>query len=672
MRMKDVQMQEDDLFKSIPGGYIRCGLSDGFPFLYISKRFLKILGWTAEEIREKFANRYENLVHPDDRGLVAEYVRKITDGRIGDSDEGIVYRLEGKSGYRWISDSTVMVTVSGKSFLQCILSDVSRYVLEKEDRERRLEASLKAAQERYEVIEALGTVYQEISVIDLAAQSYTILSGYGTTRDYQGYTGPMQEFQDFIVDTVAVPEQAEEVGNFVDFSTAAARLRDRQFLSHEFKGRNGIWYLSTLIVQKRDENGEATRLLLASRDINDQKERELAYQKTLEETAAEARRANEAKTNFLRRMSHDIRTPVNGIFGLIEMANRHRDDKELLWEYRKKTLSTLEYLLSLVNNILDMGKVESGKLVLEEVPFDLIELFDKYFPVVEAQAGEHDIKCITDAKVLHRKVIGSPVHINRILMNLANNAIKYNHPGGQIRMSCEETPVDPSHSVFTFRCSDTGCGMSEEFQKHIFEPFAQEGKDTVTPYAGSGLGLSIVKNITEQMGGTITFESAEGVGTTFTVVLPFTLGEEVPETETEEENLSLSGRRALLVEDNELNMEIARMFLEDEGLVITEARNGREAVELFESSEPFTYDFVFMDIMMPVMDGLEAARKIRSLERPDAEKVFIIAMSANAFQDDVQNSLLAGMNAHLTKPMEVKKLRQTLLRMMKTEQGSGI
>ena len=290
----------------------------------------------------------------------------------------------------------------------------------------------------------------------------------------------------------------------------------------------------------------------------------------------------------------------------------------------------------------------------------------KQIAMVEMQAGENGLTFHGGKEmsvIRHRHLIGSPVHLNRILMNLANNAIKYNKAGGDVTVYCTELSSDEDTVRYEFVCSDTGQGMSPAFQAHAFEAFSQEGKSSISSYNGSGLGLSIVKEMVTQMHGTIRLDSEEGKGTTFTMVLPFEIdhaAERQAQAHAGPAAVDVSGRTALLVEDNELNREIAEMLLEDEGLILTSVENGQEAVDVFANSVPFAFDFIFMDIMMPVMDGLEATRRIRAMGRPDAKRVPILAMSANAFQEDVQQSREAGMNAYIPKPVDPVVLQRAL------------
>ena len=377
-----------------------------------------------------------------------------------------------------------------------------------------------------------------------------------------------------------------------------------------------------------------------------------------------AKKANSAKTDFLRHMSHDIRTPLNGIIGMINISERYYGDKERLYECKAKVMESMDYLQSLLNNVLDIGKVESGTLQLVNKPFDLVAMLVKQISIIETNAKEYGISFEGGASMStfhHRYVIGSEKYLNRLLMNLAGNAVKYNRSGGKVILYFNEISSDDKTAVFEFVCSDTGLGMSEEFQKHAFESYAREGKETTNGYSGAGLGLSIVKDIVDMMNGTIRLESKENVGTTFTVTIPLEIDYNAEkEQQKKVEKPDLSGKSVLVVEDNELNLEIAKMLLEDEKMVVTTAENGEEAVDIVSQSVPGRFDFIFMDIMMPVMDGLEAARQIRTLNRKDTKEVPIIAMTANAFQDDIRECIDAGMNAHIAKPIDIEKVKMTI------------
>ena len=389
-------------------------------------------------------------------------------------------------------------------------------------------------------------------------------------------------------------------------------------------------------------------------------EKEEKYKAELLIAAKKAEAANEAKTEFLQRMSHDIRTPINGICGMLDVADHYADDMEKQTECRAKIKEASYLLLELVNEVLDMSKLESDEVILEEIPFNLSCISREVFVVIEQIAAEQNIRIVWEKKeIIHRDLIGSPGHVKRVMMNILSNAVKYNRANGQIYISCREIPSEqPGMTTMEFVCRDTGIGMTEEFQKHIFEPFAQEDAGSRTKFAGTGLGMAISKNMVEKMGGTITFESKEGAGTTFVIRVPFQIDtDRSGRSETgEKTEVSIRGLHILLAEDNELNMEIAEFLLQNEGAVVTKAWNGQEAVEIFEKSGSGEFDVILMDIMMPVMNGYEAAKRIRSLDREDAQVIPIIAMTANAFVEDRMKAKEAGMNEHIGKPVDGKLL----------------
>ena len=403
-----------------------------------------------------------------------------------------------------------------------------------------------------------------------------------------------------------------------------------------------------------------------------EQEKDEKYKAELLRTAKKAEAANEAKTEFLQRMSHDIRTPINGICGMINVADHYADNMEKQTECRAKIKKTSHLLLELINEVLDMSKLESDEVVLEEIPFNLNSISEEILGVIEHMATEQNIRILWEKKeVIHWNLIGSPVHVKRILMNILSNAVKYNKENGYVYISCREIPSkQTAMTTLEFVCRDTGIGMAEAFQKRIFEPFAQEHAGSRTKFAGTGLGMPITKKLVEKMGGTISFESKEGTGTTFVIRIPFQIDADMKDrTETEEKTkASIQGLHVLLAEDNELNMEIAEFVLQNEGTVVTKAWNGQEAVDIFRKSSPGEFDAILMDIMMPVMNGYEAAKMIRSLDREDAKVIPIIAMTANVFTEDKMRAKEAGMDEHIAKPVDGKLLVKVINELVKRNQ----
>ena len=385
--------------------------------------------------------------------------------------------------------------------------------------------------------------------------------------------------------------------------------------------------------------------------------------KRLRKEKEDAVSANETKGRFLSSISHDIRTPLNGIQGMLRIADAFPDNMKKQKECRDKIWIASNYLVSLVNNVLNMNRLENSTIELSEKPFDLIDLLMEIIAMTNIQIDAQGLHSVVDWKpgyINHRYLIGSEEGISRILLNLNSNAIKYNKKGGTVYCRCKELRCDGETAWLEFVTEDTGIGMEEEFLRHAFEPYTQEQHISLNSINGVGLGLTIVKETVALMGGTIQVESKINEGTRYTIVLPFKVDHHPKIDDDPKEHLSLKGKKALLAEDNNLNMEIAKFQLEQEEIEVFTASNGKEAVEMFEASQPGFYDIILMDIMMPVMDGLEATRHIRSMNRRDSMTIPIVAMSANAFQEDVEKSLAAGLNEHLTKPLDEKKLTETM------------
>lgn len=379
---------------------------------------------------------------------------------------------------------------------------------------------------------------------------------------------------------------------------------------------------------------------------------------------AEAKKENALKSTFLSNMSHDIRTPMNGIIGMTELANRYPDDKEMQQKCRDKILESSKFLVSLVNDILDMSKLESGELINHELSFDLTELLSKVNTGMQIMAAKKNIEYVVDwekGDIKHINLSGNPIYLERLLNAVCENAVKFTNPGGQISVWCAEKYIDSHHAAFEFGCSDNGIGMSEDFLERAFDVFSQENASSRTKYEGSGLGLAIAKRLIERMGGTIEIKSKKGVGTTVIMTIPFHIGKaDTYQVNVNCEEVSVKGLRALLAEDNELNREIAGFMLESMGIMVEYACDGVEAVSKFERSAQGYYDIILMDIMMPGMNGWDAARMIRSMKRSDSPEIPIVAMSANSFADDIINSRISGMNEHLTKPLDEKMLLTTI------------
>lgn len=384
----------------------------------------------------------------------------------------------------------------------------------------------------------------------------------------------------------------------------------------------------------------------------------------LREAVFQAQKANAAKSSFLSRMSHDIRTPLNGIIGLIKINETHMDDRELVKTNQDKMLVSADHLLSLINDVLQMSKLEDENIEISHEPIDLGEISREVGTIISGRTAEAGIAFeIGKQELPVSYVYGSPLHIRQIFLNIYGNCIKYNKPHGKVTTTLK--CLGEKNGIVTYRwtISDTGIGMSEEFLKHIFEPFVQEHSDARTVYSGTGFGMSIVKRIIDRMNGTIVVTSKEGEGSTFVITLPFEIAEKPEEILAEMDGeVNIAGLHLLLAEDNELNAEIARTLLEDEGAITTIVNDGQQAVDIFSRNKPGTFDAILMDIMMPEMDGLSATKAIRALDREDAGTIPIIAMTANAFDEDEKKCMEAGMNAHLVKPLDIQKMKEAVCR----------
>lgn len=552
------------------------------------------------------------------------------------------------------------------------------------DVRNRLETALAAKNSVSENLSALAKLYWLIYRLDLKNETYTQIAAHEETLNFVGKCGRYQDIYHVMCQKLAAPEYRDLMTAFWDSATIPERLRDADFVTTEYRTTSGAWNQASIIVNQRDRVGAVSSVLYVVTRIDEQKRQELEYQQELLMTSAELReanlrlqeavnkaeKANAAKSNFLSRMSHDIRTPINGILGLLKIDEAHFEDRELVLENHRKMQISADHLLGLINDVLQMSKLEDGHI---ELTHEYIKLYDLTQDIVTIIIGRaEDAGIVWDYErgksvLPYPYVYGSPLHLRQIFLNIYGNCVKYNHPGGHISTVVDALGEKDGICAYRWTISDTGQGMSQEFLKHIFEPFSQERSDARSVYQGIGLGMTIVKGLIEKMNGTISITSQEGVGSTFVVTIPFEVApppEALPEKSAAPE-VDIHGMRLLLAEDNELNAEIAKMLLSDEGAQVTVVKNGREAVDAFCAQPPESFDAILMDIMMPVMDGIAATRAIRTLERPDGRTIPIIAMTANAFQEDAQKCLEAGMNAHIPKPIDISKVKQALGRFCK-------
>lgn len=445
------------------------------------------------------------------------------------------------------------------------------------------------------------------------------------------------------------------------------------------KENKPVWLQKTVLMSRdmvydanTDKESSVVHGIVLFKNTSDFHEKEQQEKARLQMAYEEADSENRAKTEFMNRMSHDIRTPINGIMGMVDIIRKNRDDREKVDDSLDKIQLSTRHLLELVSDVLDMSKLEAGMFEIHEDVFDMNELMDEVAALVDAQLVESGIThCKHRSNIQHTALKGSSLQLRRIMVNLLSNAIKYNKSNGTIDTYAEELSCDGTTVWYEFKIVDTGIGMSEEFIKEqLFKPFTQEKNDARTLYRGTGLGMSIVKALLDKMGGSIEVESQLGEGSTFTFRLPFKVDENAIETKKEEQSSGeqkLEGKQILLVEDNEINMEIAEFYLTDLGATVSKAWNGKEALELFEASEPESYDVILMDVMMPEMDGHEATQRIRALKRPDTQTVRIVAMTAQTSEDSIHKCLDAGMDGHIAKPINEEKILSALHKNIETE-----
>lgn len=522
--------------------------------------------------------------------------------------------------------------------------------------QEKLQRALDETRLSNEIISSIAKTYQYISRIDIEADWFEEVSNRDRVHMKFLKGGCVSQGNKKICKDVVAEEYQEAFLKFTDLSTLPERMKKEETIAMEYRMKDGNWHKLRFIEKKRDKNGKLTHVLCAIRSVSDAKKKE----QMLISQVAEAKKDAALKARFLSNMSHDIRTPLNGIMGMLDQANHYPDNLEMQQKFRDKMMESSKYLLSLVNNILEMNKLEAEEYTDKEISFNLADVLKQANTERQILAEKKNVSYIVDwenSDLTYVNLSGNPVYLERLLAAVSDNAVKFTNPGGCVKVWCKQKKADNEHVLCEFGCADNGIGMSEEFIGHAFEMFSQENQTSRTQYEGSGLGLSIAKKIVGYLGGKIELESRKGVGTTVIMTVSFRIGITAPfEKRTVHEGISLEGKRALVAEDNELNMEIVKFMLEDHGIIVDCAEDGLEAVKKFEENEPGYYDVIYMDIMMPNMNGWDATRKIRSMQRPDAGTIPIIAMSANAFAEDIINSRISGMNRHIAKPLDAESV----------------
>mgnify|MGYP000243673503 CR=1 FL=1 len=670
-KLEEKNMLSQATIDNIPGGYHRCSLEEGHPFLYISNRFLAILGWTREEIRTIFDNKFDNMLHPDDRNLSSDYVTRILDTRGHGSEKDQIYRLLGKDGYHWVTDATTLVKSGNQTFFQGNITDFTDFVKAKEKKEQEIEL-------QREIIEGLGKEYFSVLAVELDKDrvlSYRESGENGKIiSDFCRKCGNRwSKIIPSYAETMVSDNTNGEFENQLGLETLRSQEKDYS-MTYEFKLETGINYHQVRVAFVKKKDG--TRMaVVGTRNIDSLIKKERMQEEKLKKAYVAAENANKAKTEFLNNMSHDIRTPMNVILGYNHLMKSQLTESKQL-DYQKKIEQSGKLLLAIINNVLDMARIESGKIKVDENYERVGEVVDEIISTFSSEAEEKEIHLSGSMKVTHRNILCDGTKIREIYVNLVSNAMKYTPRGGNVTITVEELPCEKEgYMKVKSEIKDTGIGMSKEYLPTLFEPFSREQNTTTRRIGGTGLGMPIVKKMVDLMGGSIEVASELGKGTVFTFTLMHKIADrkfysqKTEAAETSEMGKNLSGKHVLLAEDNDLNAEIAVTVLEETGIVIERVEDGIQCVNRVVQMSPGTYDLILMDIQMPNMDGYKATRCIRRLDDKKKAEIPIIAMTANAFAEDRKKAFDAGMNGHIAKPIDIEKLGAVILSVLNKQEN---
>ena len=539
--------------------------------------------------------------------------------------------------------------------------------------------SIMREQKRLQIINALGHAYSFILLIDIKKNTLEVVKSADVAGPNYIKENLTNELKKEDIDSMIAPSFQKSYLEFTDMDTMESRLKEHDSLSCVSQTIEGTWIRSMIVPQKYDEKGNLSTVLLAISDVTDEKEHELEQDRILRNALSSAEHANRAKTAFLNNMSHDIRTPMNAIIGFTSLAAEHLDDREIIRDYLEKISTSGKHLLSLINDVLDMSRIESGSVKIEKANVHLPDVLEDLKTIIlESVHAKQQKLLIKMQDVVHEDIITDKLRLTQVLLNIISNAVKFTPVGGTIHILVEEKASQKAgYAVYSFCIKDNGIGMSKEFQEHVFDSFARERTVTESGITGTGLGMAITKNIVDLMGGTIHLTSKQGEGSEFIVTLECEIANKTVQNKqsscpkAEKKHLDYSGKKVLLVEDNELNREIATEILKSLGMKVDCAADGMEAVEIMSSEAGNQYDMIFMDIQMPKMDGYTATREIRTLKDMEKANVPIIAMTANAFDEDRKKAIKAGMNGHIAKPIDVDVILQNLDRIFGNNGDEG-
>ena len=651
----------------LPGGFFIYKAYGDEEILYINEYMLHICGCAdREQFRTMTGNSFRGFVYSDDYEKSECAIRSCID-RSDNNLDYVEYRIRRYDGsIRWIMDYGRLAHTEKYGNVFCVFVDDST------DKNLRAEEDRRATQ----VIRGLSEEYNSIYLIDFELRKmlpYSLNNEVAKSMQYAfsnslDYETTIREFADRYV----IPADYEMYLEECSEQRIRSRLLTEKSYSVIFRRYNEkrVQEYIRMTISRVDEEGRFSRIVMGYKDVTEQVKKAQEEQRLLE-AAQKADAANRAKTTFLFNMSHDIRTPMNAIIGFSELALKHMDDRDRIEEYLRNIGASGKHLLNLINNVLEMSRIESGNLELEEKPDDLLGAAGEWATIFREEASEKGLTLHTASEIEHTLICWDGTKVEEIFLNIVNNAIKYTPAGGTVSISLKELASDrEGYARYETVVEDTGIGISEEFIPHIFESFSRERNSTESRVMGTGLGMGIVKRLLDMMGGDIHIESSPGKGTRVTVLLEHRLCEKeaLPESSDkypDAEDTGLQGMHILLAEDNELNREIAEELLNDAGADVTSAADGAICVEMLDRAEPGRYGVVLMDIQMPNVDGLTATRMIRKLPDPEKARIPILAMTANAFEEDKQKAAEAGMDGFIAKPVKVEQLITELVKIRK-------
>ena len=525
----------------------------------------------------------------------------------------------------------------------------------------------KQVKEAHQALNALSTAYYHVSSLDLKTKKIELVKrSRKIDMDIQGNVADW-DTQFEVIKGIIAEQFVQKYIDFFDVQTMAARLHNKKSMSYEFKKKNGACFLSMVVPQNYDEDGNVTSVLIANRDVTEEKLRELKQEEELQEAKAKAENASEAKSSFLFNMSHDIRTPMNAIIGYAELASRHLNDTEKLNRYLETIQVCGKQLLSLLGNVLNLARIENNKVEMEYTVSNVHENIGNCVAMFQQQTENKNQTLSLEEHIIYPYVYMDAPHVSEICLNILSNAVKYTNAGGMISCNVTQTSCEKEgwcNMVITI--SDNGIGMSEEFQKHIFENFERERNTTACRIDGNGIGMGITKKLVDLMHGTIEVKSKQGEGSIFIVTIPCRKASEENALVKKDTHLQnhgcLKGSRILLAEDNEINAEVATELLKEKGCIVEVANDGVACIDMIEKADAGYYKMILMDIQMPVMNGYDATIAIRNLNDTKKARIPIIAMTANAFAEDAKKALSVGMNDHVAKPIDMNILVPAMMK----------